>query len=324
MLIRSKNPNSFDKYDSIHTSFRVDERTLNNRFIISDISDKPARNIVILLNKPKQINNKKYLDIIGIDVFTGKVVKVVDTNGAELGLHTYNLSISNLKEQDVIQAMFKPYKNNKFLNLLRITSEYTALGKSNVSKLRNKYKALFWVHNNYTISDFVTNFNTVFKFLDYNRNTMFYALTRFAGTKLLPHLRKNGDKKYQLKMGKSFVDVLDKSISISKKKGLYYQGWAIISTFKDKSGKIFITAHRLLGKFYSEEEYKSIKAEKLIDIEHEEYELTEWDDQDVDCFLEEGEESFDAFEECDDSYYEEWYDEYCNDYQFVNEMEEKY
>lgn len=192
---------------------------LDKKLMLKDLFEIQKRNVVILLNKKVEVKGRRYLELVGLDVFTGKVIKIVDTNGAQFGLHTYNDKVAKLAIKTVIQATFKIYNNDTCLNVLRITSDFKVLGRSMLGKLREKYEYV----DSEIIIDFVNKFNTVFKCWDFYKNKYAYFITEFRGSKVQKH---NG--KYQLKMDKNFVDIEKNVAELAKLENLYFRGWALI------------------------------------------------------------------------------------------------
>ena len=63
-----------------------------------DGKSKDSIRVIIIFYKAVEIvNKKKYLKILGIDVYTGTTVLIVDTNSMKYGLHSYQDSFINLK-----------------------------------------------------------------------------------------------------------------------------------------------------------------------------------------------------------------------------------
>lgn len=286
---------------------------LNDRVLIEPFVGSMKRNIVIILCQKVVKTNNHFLRVVGIDVFSGKTVNIVDTNGSSHGLHSYNEEFVKLREQTVIQADFKIFESIFHLNTLRIVSEWRILGKSNVPKLRKKYMEL-----PLGISDFIFSFDNIFEFCSSHKNSNIYLLTNFSDTQV--NIHKN---KYQLKMGSYFVDILDQKINIVQKKDMFYHGWTILHCYIDSAGKYRFTAQRLIGKFLNEQEHKQYILKKNQAM----YYTDNFGDLNIDEeFLEE---SFDYDEE-DDIYrhedeeelietYKEYADDILDEYQEYQE-----
>lgn len=228
--------------------------TIDERMLFDSFDGVTKRNIVILLCQKIKRGNKPFLRIIGIDVFTGKVVNVVDTNGSEYGLHSYHNELAKLKEQTVIQAEFKTIKNKFHLNTLRIVSSFRVLGSSNISKLRQKYDQLYP-----TILGFILSFNEVFSFCESHKNSRSYFIVNFTGSKVQAY-----KDKHQLKMDKYFVDIRDNKYKYKENKGKYFRGRVILQCDVDADGECRFSAQRLMGKFLTKEEFEKYQADRNL------------------------------------------------------------
>jgi len=229
--------------------------TIDKRMLFESFSGTIKRNIVIILCQTITIANKRFLRIIGIDILTGKVVNIVDTNGSEYGFHSYNKEFAKLSEQMVIQAQFKIIASDFHLNTLRIVSALRIIEKIKVSKLREKYVQSY--PNN---SDFIHSFDDVFKFCDSHKNSRSYFIVNFTGTEVKLH--KN---KYQLKMNTYFVDIRDIKQDFTQIKEKYYHGWIVMQCDVDPNGEKNFLAQRLLGKFLNKQEFEKYQKNRMSD-----------------------------------------------------------
>ena len=211
--------------------------SFEDRFIIDENISIQPRIIVILLNKPIIIKQKKYREIVGLDVESGRIVKVVDENGKRFLCHTNNDNIARLKIQDVIKAPFKLVADTHEINVWRICGEFEKIGVTNIYKLKEKYRKTYWF-------DICSEFNDVIKSAQKpNKPFSYYCLVRFTGT---PIKKINDD--YYMKMGNIRVK-LDKNISnISDNENIIYKGIALIRVSISEDKNIFI-AKRLYSKF---------------------------------------------------------------------------
>lgn len=275
--------------------------TIDERMLFDSFDGVTKRNIVIILCQKIKKENKPFLRIIGIDVFTGKVVNVVDTNGSEYGLHSYHNELAKLKEQTVIQAEFKTIKNKFHLNTLRIVSPIRILGKCNVPKLKEKYQLLYP-----SISDFIHNFAEAFAFCSEHKNSRSYFIVNFTGTQIQPH-----KDRYQLKMDKYFVDIRDVTFDFKRNGNKFYHGWTILQCDAGANGECRFSAQRLIGKFLTKEEFQKYKADRKIRC-YDDYSAYEDSDFIIDDSFEYDEE-YEAYEnECVEELTE-TYKEYAGD-----------
>jgi hypothetical protein len=231
-----------------------------------------SKRVIVLAYKSVEIlNKKKYLKIIGIDVYSGTTVLIVDTNSMKYGLHSYEDAFISLKPYSVIKAPFKYVESDEYANVLRITGIFELLGFSNIEMLKIKYDSLGYI-------SFIKHFNELDDFYNINKHNKYdqifkssinngetqyvnnkkelYTFVRFSGTKLDIH---NG--KYQLKIGSHFANI-NKDIEVSKYLNHWYIGPVLLSCKKNQSGSLNITALKLLGRFYSDDEYKELKCKR--------------------------------------------------------------
>ncbi|NCC86582.1 MAG: hypothetical protein EOM05_01775 [Clostridia bacterium] len=261
--------------------------TIDERMLFDSFDGVMKRNIVIILCQKTKRGGKPFLRIIGIDVFTGKVVNVVDTNGSEYGLHSYHNELAKLKEQTVIQAELKTIKNKFHLNTLRIVSPIRILGKCNVPKLKEKYQLL-----HPSIPDFIHNFAEAFAFCSEHKNSRSYFIVNFTGTQIQPH-----KDRYQLKMDKYFVDIRDVTFDFKRNGNKFYHGWTILQCDAGANGECRFSAQRLIGKFLTKEEFEKYKEDRKIRC-YDDYSVYEDSDFIVDDSFEYDEE-YEAYEnEC--------------------------
>lgn len=249
--------------------------TIDQKMLLEGFDGAMKRNIVIILCQKTKRGNKIFLRIIGIDVFTGKTVNIVDTNGSEHGLHSYSKEFAELSERAVIQAEFKMLANKFHLNTLRIVSPICILGKCNVRKLRDKYKQLYS-----NIPNFVHSFDEVFEFCNSHKSSRSYFIVNFTGTKIQAY--KN---RYQLKMDNHFVDIRDIKFDLKQNGNEYYHGWAIVQCDVSSNGEYRFSAQHLFGKFLNKDEFKEYRKKRIADYYNQDsftaYESEELEDEDI-------------------------------------------
>ena len=217
--------------EMIHAAIEEEEKNTYREYTVDDKCLFPSfegaskRNIVIALNRTVCRYNKRYILLLGIDVFTGKLVNIVDTNGSYFGMHSYHEDIARLKCQTVIQAEFKIFESQYYINTVRIVSQIRKLGNSSISKLHNKYEEL--CDRTY---DFIHDFGDLTEFSETHRNSFGYFYVNFTGTKIQAY-----KCKYQIKMDKYFIDIDDPRFNSKKNCDKYYRGWTILQCeFQDR------------------------------------------------------------------------------------------
>ena len=64
-----------------------DQTVLNHHDVfLSDLCGHNIRNIAIISKRTYEQNSRKYLKIVGLDIFTGKIVSLIDNHGKSYGL----------------------------------------------------------------------------------------------------------------------------------------------------------------------------------------------------------------------------------------------
>lgn len=239
--------------------------TVDQKMLVDSFDGIIKRNIVIILCQKTIRENKNFLRIIGIDIFTGRIVNIVDTNGSEYGLHSYSKELAVLREKTVIQADFKMLASNFHLNTFRIVGFIHVLGKGNVPKLKEKYGRLYP-----NIPDFIHSFDEVFQFCDSHKNSRSYFIVNFTGTKVQPH-----KDRYQLKMDKYFINIRDVTFDHKQNGNKYYHGWTVLQCDVDANGEYRFSAQRLIGKFLTKEEFEKYKTDRKLGYYGDDYSVYE-------------------------------------------------
>lgn len=280
-------------------------------------SKDSIRVIVIFYKAVEIVNKKKYLKILGIDVYTGTTVLIVDTNSMKYGLHSYQDSFINLKSYSVIKAPFKFIESDEYHNVLRITGIFQLLGSSKIILLKEKYDLLGY-------TSFVKKFDEIDNFFadDMNKKKNLHIIVRFSGSKLEPYKNKE-----QLKIGTHFAS-LNEDIDGNKHLGRWYIGLALLSCKKNKNGSLNITVLKLIGDSFSESEYIMFKSEKFIKntVNNELYKHLNDNEEKEDVYGLRHDRSFRYYElydenqhyintdyvldGCDDDYFSDWEEEY--------------
>ena len=186
--------NNIEKSENVNLCDRCRIQLQNKILIENPNKEKECRNIAILSCRTV----KKYIELVGLDIFEGKVVKLVDENGKKFGLHTYNEKIAMLKYKDIISVPVKFIDDHKCMNMFRICGDFKKLDSTDFYKLRFKYKMIY-------NHDICCNFKDILNIGGYDE---FYCIVHFSKTEIKEHKNKlqiaftANDKKY-------FVDCLD-------------------------------------------------------------------------------------------------------------------
>ena len=205
-------------------------KDFNDRLVIEDNVFNETRTIVILLNNVVIKEHKKFREIVGLDVLSGGIVKIVDENGKRYGFHTDSEYISVLKINDVIKAPFKIAEDMPYINMWRIVGNYERIGETQLSNLREKYRSTHFF-------DICVEFDDVLAFAQESSNS-FYCLTRFKGCKLKRH-----GQKLCLKMLEEQVAVDNENKNPTIKEGWTFKGIALLHVSKKNGKSTFVAKH---------------------------------------------------------------------------------
>lgn len=330
---------TFDKDDSRDKIIDNNENNnqTNKNYVkrIEILDGSEDRNIVIIDISTEKINNKDFLRIIGLDICTSTIVLIVDTNGKQFGLHNKNDEIMKLRNNTVIKAKFKYEPLEKFANVLRIISKFTIIGESDLTKLRTKY-------NDLDYNNFITSFKEINEMLEKHKNKEFYCITHYTGSEVKKDNDKNKDKhnnkdSFHLKAGRYKVNIDYNKMDASICEGLKFRGYGLMSCFISTNRQYpFIKVLKLEGSFLANSDYNLLKTwlkerefngfddddqnyNEIYDGSNSEtyedsLELMSYNRQrlweESDHYTEEGYTSNYIEDGCDDSYFEEWEEEY--------------
>ncbi len=174
--------------------------------LLEDLGGREVRNIAIMYIKSEYKNNVKYLLILGVDIFTQKMVRLVDTYGMKYGFCRDCEEYEDLRIKTVIKVPCKIYEGS-FLNTLRIIGKPLIIGKTDFRKLLLKLEIIqnracsFFPYSQIDVPCFL-------QVLHHNPDKEFYARVNISST-----IKKHQGKKYQLKFSSGkinrFADIID-------------------------------------------------------------------------------------------------------------------
>lgn len=204
---------------------------------LSDLNGQNIRNIAIISNRICEQKGRKYLKIVGLDIFTGKIVTLIDNHGKNYGLCSYSEDCAKLKSRMVIKVpvelcenvFVQTSKNQsvKLFNALKIKGKYEVLGTTNWFNLKEKYEELHHSSKSGLFKLLVEPISAfkVFELFKNCQDSTIYIPVRFPGTH---YIKAEGPmvSLYNPETGKSF-----KFLSTTKKllenTGKYMDGIAI-------------------------------------------------------------------------------------------------
>lgn len=216
---------------------------------LSDLCGRNIRNIAIISNRIFERRGRKYLEIVGLDVFTGKIVSLIDNHGKNYGLCSYSEDWAKLKPKTVIKVpvdlceniftQVDTKQNVKLFNALRIKGKYDILGTTNWFDLWQKYENLFNSSEDEFAKLFVEPINAskVFELFKNCKDLSLYIPVRFYGTH---YIKTEGAKAwlYNPETGKKF-DFISTNKKLLDNTGKYLDGIAIAKIIVTQ-GKTFI------------------------------------------------------------------------------------
>ena len=181
--------------------------------LLSDLEGRNVRNIAIMYIKTEYRNNDKFLLILGVDIFTQKFVRLVDTYGKQYGLCKYCDDFKNVRRKTLIKVPCKMH-DGPYLNTLRIVGSITIIGETDFGKLLRKFYItqpmafMFFPYSKIDVPCFMS-------ILKNNPGKEFYARVEISST-----IKKHQGKKYQIKFSlgeiNRFADILDEKFLNNK------------------------------------------------------------------------------------------------------------
>ncbi len=302
--LKRHNPNSYEYVEKyvLKTEFQREifnkiKTSINSRngmckFEINSINENEPRLVMVLFKKNVTIQRKNYIELICLDMFSGIPVKIIDTNGKSVLLHSYSGQIDSLKLFSIFTATFKIVNDNKHANIFRITSNTDVIDGDSSKVYKKAYRRLFGYN-------LLCSFDEIKKYKSLTKKH-FYTLANFKHTKIKTH---NGNK-FQIKMGEYFVNISKNcKDSAMLKDGICFLGPSLLSIQPLDEENSSIMALQLFGYIEGTERYEKHNNYLFETMDASNYyyfadnDFYEYNDLD----------EYDAFDECDDSYFYDWY-----------------
>lgn len=244
--------------------------------MVGMVDRNTARGVVLLSITPIEIGRHKFLNIIGIDVSTAKIITIVDQNGREYGFHSDNHNFSKLCGQTpLIKAKFELLEDAKRYNVLRIVSDFEIVDRFDTNTLNGldkKYKIISQEEMRMT-----AEFKIAAK-VPHIHDKNFYLLVNFKDTVIG---RNRNSTKFCIKMGYEYPRIKDSNFISDDMVGRHFSGMVIISWNLNKNGKVIYFAERLFGKIINEDKLGKLGGNIMPQYsdEYEEF-LGEYEDHD--------------------------------------------
>lgn len=236
----------------------------SNFFFCENIEDG-SRNIAIILNKKVKLQGKDYLEIVGLDIATCRIVKLVDSFGLKHNLCSFSQELYQHQKSSVLKVPCKLVDPSLSANTFRVVGNPQLLGKTNFIKLMRKYESCAKINANYTVP---TSF--VYELANYVGEKEFYIQIAIKSL-IKKHIRKDNSAKYQIKIESTFADIDFKNryFSPADHENELYTGIGLLKIKKPKDNVIIkIVDLQTPGRFYkSEEEYRKYHSYKYLNPE---------------------------------------------------------
>lgn len=234
---------------------------INNKekFILkkSLINREEERCIVVIFNELIKLNNKNYFKVIGIDVRTAKIVTIVDTNGKEKNLLSYNYKVYQLIGKSVvIKAKFESLEYSDRQNILRIVSDFRVVSEFNIDSLND----LDWKYHVLSSDELglIPDFDIVETLSKEYMDNPFHLLVNFTDTQIK---KKRNQTEFCIKMGDVYPVIKDKSILNINNQDKHYRGIALITWRTNNHGEIKFYVEKMYGRVLNVEEIDKLKFE---------------------------------------------------------------
>ena len=202
----------------------VCDKSFSDYFFNGDLENE-YRTIAILTNKKISVRGRYYLEIVGRDIQTCRIVKLVDYYGIDRELCSFSSEMSSYQKSSVIKAPCKYICLPDSANVLQIVGKPQRLGKTNFSKLREKYNSLL---SSCTV-DYLTRQSDINDLFEISGKKSFYVQVVIKST-IKKQYRKDGSKKYQFKIENSFADIDFRCNSFcpEKHEDEFYSGFGLL------------------------------------------------------------------------------------------------
>ena len=325
-------PNPFCLDDDECAIFRK-----NYDVFLSDLCARDVRNIAIISNQVCEQKGRKYLKIVGLDIFTGKIVSLIDNHGKSYGLCSYSEDWAKLKSKTVIKVPVELCENVfiqecnshklRLLNALRTKGKYERLGKTNWHELNCKYSSLYYSSANeeYKLFAKPVNVAKVFELFKSQENLIVHIPVYFSGNH---YIKADGSKLklYNPENEKSF-DFISETKKLLDNTGKYLNG-IVIAKIIIANGKITVLIDKAINCKYfrysrNERNYEAFEAQRQYQ-EQQDMMLIAQCEREADYLYD----FLDDIEDNDDDWdkYRPYtsMEEYCDEYEEVHEYAYEY
>ena len=196
---------------------------------------------IILLNNVEIHNKQKYLLIVGQDLKTKSIFKLIDTHGMNFELYKYCDNWAQIQKGDVIRLKCVHYDSNICNNVLRVRSNYELV------KSVNYYEEIIKTDSiEYVFSEQEEHILEIydFKYMKFDKKSYSkysFELLRLENIELIKYLNNENKIKYQLDIPMDFsnfyADIILTDSSVDNRVGHYYSGFVLMQ-FAVKNNRI--------------------------------------------------------------------------------------
>lgn len=196
---------------------------------------------IILLNNVEIHNKQKYLLIVGQDLKTKSIFKLIDTHGMNFELYKYCDNWAQIQKGDVIRLKCVHYDSNICNNVLRVRSNYELV------KSVNYYEEIIKTDSiEYVFSEQEEHILEIydFKYMKFDKKSYSkysFELLRLENIELIKYLNNENKIKYQLDIPMDFsnfyADIILTDSSVENRVGHYYSGFVLMQ-FAVKNNRI--------------------------------------------------------------------------------------
>ena len=205
---------------------------------------------IILLNNVEIHNKQKYLLIVGQDLKTKSIFKLIDTHGMNFELYKYCDNWAQIQKGDVIRVKCVHYDSNICNNVLRVRSNYELV------KSVNYYEEIIKTDSiEYVFSEQEEHILEIydFKYMKFDKKSYSkysFELLRLENIELIKYLNNENKIKYQLDIPMDFsnfyADIILTDSSVENRVGHYYSGFVLMQ-FAVKNNRIMAKIYDFLN-----------------------------------------------------------------------------
>lgn len=216
------------------------------KFFMQPFDGDRKLRLTILLNRMETHEGKQYLLILGQDLETWQIVKLVDTHGLKYDLYKWNSDWAALIPGSIIEVTCAFHSSLLCANVLRVKSKYSVLRKLDYIQEIKKSWSDYVNHNEPALSDFAKIDSVDISFVaNQLQGKRCFALYPMCGAKVVEYTT-NRKTKFQLRYNGIFADILKNDSSVVERKDRFYNGFTLLE-FMYKEGRFCLKVYDFLN-----------------------------------------------------------------------------